>query len=93
MKKFFISAIAVLGAIIAFLLARIFWFTKKGPDTIAAQPTTKEQEAEIRQTEALIERAKVEAVSEERRQNLEKIQKISDPQERRRRLAEELKNL
>ncbi len=84
--------LGVVGAVILFVLAKVF-FGKNAPATILVPPSPKETAAVEKQVEALMERAKAEAVSDEQRKTLAEIQNISDPHERLKRLADELKDL
>jgi hypothetical protein len=79
---------AVLGAILTLKA-----FRGKKDHVVSAEPTKKEVEAIDKATDALLERAKVEAIAGEQKKRVDKIMEIEDPRERLRRLAEELKDL
>lgn len=74
------------------VLWRMF-FGGHAPATSIGEPTKKEKDAVVAQTEALAKKAEIVATSEAKKQELQKIMDIEDPKERLAKLAASLKDL
>lgn len=96
MSSFDVKLLCVgIGAVVASIVFGLVWYfsSKKVTQPQVAQPTQADQQAIAQVTQALLDRAKAEAQSEEDMKKIQDIEKIPDPSEKLKQLADALKGV